>query len=117
MDYLNTVASASDGAGHVLVNAVTPRVAKENNMSLEQCTPEVVLDMLKHANFLSNPTLALGIFPDVAFSFAFACSFYPCRVSPDDSILQEQPVARACQHLENEVLAEGVACQGQEGPK
>ena len=56
MDYLNTVASASDGAGHVLVNAVTPRVAKENNMSLEQCTPEVVLDMLKHANFLKSYT-------------------------------------------------------------
>ena len=56
LDFARTVACSSDGGGLVLLNAVAPRVAREKNLSLEDCTPELLLKMLEHADFLRSYT-------------------------------------------------------------
>ena len=52
MDFAKTLACADNGAGQVLLNAIAPRVAREKRLSLEECSPEALLEMLQEARFL-----------------------------------------------------------------
>jgi len=56
MDFAKTLACADDGSGQVLLNAIAPRVAREKDLSLEECSPQALLKMLQEARFLKAYT-------------------------------------------------------------